>query len=230
MLAGVPVDEVMGLMGNVTRMLAIFGGGVAAVTVCYAGIQFMTGAGDPQKMAQARMSLIGTVGGLILVGVAFLIPRVVSETVTEPSGGIPVRLEVSGHCDEHLRLQLVVQNWASTPELMNQVIERVQAVRDECHEEVWNPKVDLSPTGYGNTKCFSGDTFAKGANAVIGGQMIPGGLRDGGDIKGIARQISGRDAENNVLVYWDTGFRPTDGSSCWLYLSRLDNWSVRYPR
>ena len=85
------MDEVLGVFSNVGRVLAFFGGGIAVITLCFAGFQFMTGAGDAQKMSQARMSLIGTVGGLILVGVAsFLVPRVVSEGVTEQVGGVPI--------------------------------------------------------------------------------------------------------------------------------------------
>ena len=70
------MDDISNVMGNITRMLAIFGGGLAAVAIAYVGIQWMLASGDPQKMAQVRMGVIGAVGGLILVGVSFIrLPR-----------------------------------------------------------------------------------------------------------------------------------------------------------
>ena len=84
------MDDISNIMGNITRLLALVGGGLAAVAIAYAGIQWMTASGDPQKMAQVRMGVIGAVGGLILVGVAFIIPRVVSQLVVEPAGGSPL--------------------------------------------------------------------------------------------------------------------------------------------
>ena len=218
------MDEVMGVMGNITRMLAIFGGGVAAITVCFAGIQFMTGSGDPQKMAQARMSLIGTLGGLILVGIAFIIPRIVSETVTEPVGGVPVVVTTGNNCDSIFRTQLVFQNSLSTHEEMNKLVTEVQSQRSECPIDLWNPTVT---TGAGSrTACFG--TFDK-ARATVGDQLVPVGLHDGGEIVFQVRGAPGRDARNNILVYFETdGSRPNDGSVCWLYRADLGVWLENY--
>lgn len=228
------MDEVVGLMGNVTRMLAIFGGTVPAVTVCFAGLQFMTGQGDPQKMAQARMSLIGTILGLVLVGVAFMIPRVVSETVIEPSGGIPVDLETGNNCDEFLRRQLVTQNWASNPARMNSIISQIQSSREECHLELWKPQVLAVAQALGPRFCFTSTGTRTRTVGVIGGQTVPPGLRDGGVSSGPVRSISGRDAHNNLIVYWNftnvaaTNRVPSDNSKCWLYIARNASWSEGY--
>ena len=53
------MDDISNIMGNITRLLALVGGGLAAVAIAYAGIQWMTASGDPQKMAQVRMGVIG---------------------------------------------------------------------------------------------------------------------------------------------------------------------------
>ena len=68
------MQELATVMSNIARLLAIVGGGLSAIAVCYAGILWMTASGDPQKMGQARMALMGAVGGLVIVGVAFIVP------------------------------------------------------------------------------------------------------------------------------------------------------------
>lgn len=229
------MDELLGVLGNVTRVLAILGGGVAAVTVCFAGIQFMTGAGDPQKMSQARMSLIGTVGGLILVGVAFIIPRFVAETVTDPVGGVPIVEVGSNNCDQILRTQLVFQTAVSVDSEFIAVIEQIQGSRAECQADAWDPGIGSSTRDSGNRdRCFgtTGSDHQTG-NARIGGQLLPPGLHDGGKPSGLVRGGSGRDAHNNILVYFfetSTTGLPNDRSVCWLYVSRLKTWLQNYER
>ena len=222
------MDEVLGVLGNVTRMLAIIGGGIAAITICFAGIQFMTGSGDPQKMAQARMSLIGTVGGLILVGVAFIIPRFVAETVTTPVGGIAVAPTVGNNCDDILRSQLVFQTAVSVNKHFSRVVNEIQAARAECTVDIWYPKVGSVP-GTNRDLCF-GTLVPENQrqNAKIGGQFVPSSLHDGGIRTGLVRGSSGRDAQNNILVYWLSGDRPSDHTVCWLYSSRLAAWLQNY--
>ena len=58
------------------RAIALVGGALSAIFVIWAGFQWMTASGDPQKMAQARMSLIGTIVGICIMGVGFIIPSV----------------------------------------------------------------------------------------------------------------------------------------------------------
>ncbi len=84
------MNEIFGAMDNVIRLMAGIGAGIAAIAFCWAGYQWMTAAGDPQQVGRARMTAIGSLGGLVLIGMAFIAPRVVSELVTEPVGGIPV--------------------------------------------------------------------------------------------------------------------------------------------
>ena len=228
------MDEVLGVLGNVTRMLAIFGGGVAAITICFAGIQFMTGAGDPQKMAQARMSLIGTIGGLILVGVAFIIPRFVAETVTTPVGGISIAPLVGSHCDGILRTQLVFQTAVSQIKHFQRVVNEIQAEREECRADIWAPVIYPYSTIQGANSirdaCFGTLDDDHKEDAMIGGQSIPASLHDGGLSDEVVRGASGRDARNNILVYWNVNFRPSDGSVCWLYLRRTGTWFENYKK
>lgn len=221
------MDEVLGVLSNVTRVLAVLGGGLAAVTVCFAGFQFMTGAGDPNKMSQARMSLLGTVGGLILVGIAFIIPRFVTETITDPVGGVPVVQVGSGNCDDILRSQLVFQTAVSRTKEFTAVVKGIQSSRPECRDTLWKPRISDDATNL--SRCFTG------ASTSIGGQLVPSSLRDGGTSGGAVRGTSGRDADNNVLVYFGLGpaddpyeTLPSDGTICWMYLSRLGAWLENY--
>ena len=48
-------------------------------------------------------------------------------------------------------------------------------------------------------------------------------------MKKAARESSGRDADNNIIVYWGDGSRkPADGAGCWLYVARLRTWDSNY--
>ena len=136
-------------------------------------------------------------------------------------------------CDEILRSQLLVQRGASTATRMNQVIDQIQTQRGECPKDVWDPLViDLdtnadSPAG----KCFSvtaGTLPAAAATMpMIGSQVIPTSLgKVASSTKYWVQKESGRDSDNNILVYFSDSLsnRPSDGASCWLYYARLRTW------
>ena len=65
----------------------------------------------------------------------------------------------------------------------------------------------------------------------IGTQEIPSGLIVG-EVKTAAktRTKSGRDSENNIIVYFnlDVSSRPSDGASCWMYYARLKAWHANF--
>ena len=44
------------------------------------------------------------------------------------------------------------------------------------------------------------------------------------------RSSSGRDSDNNIIVYWDANYGelPSDNATCWLYVSRLNSWDQLY--
>ena len=236
------MTELSTLMENVARLLAVLGGGISAIAFCYAGILWMTASGDPQKMGQARTAIFGAVGGLVIVGIAFMAPRIISEFVIEPAGGQVIAGDQGVSCDALLRSQLQVQRGASTYGRMNQVISQIQAQRDECPEDTWNPTVDdigYQPNGadpaavppiLASGGCFGGDDADIGVGAKVGDTVVPRSLREGNEDIGNVRPNSGRDSENNIIVYWSPNpdMRPTDSAKCWLYVSRLRTWDENY--
>ena len=219
------MEEILNIVGGVARFVAILGGALAAVFIGWAGIQWMSAAGDPQKMAQARMGIIGTVVGLVIVGVAFMLPGIVSEIVIEPAGGLAIEGGSGTNCDGVLRQQLVVNRTAHTPEKMQFVIRQVQSQRNECSPEKWDPVV-RDPGGGIPTTGLTGS----GEDISVGGMRVPPGLRVGGSKAADPRSRSWRDARNNILVYWATDIdkKPTDGSEMWLYVSDYNTWREGY--
>ena len=245
------MTELSTLMENVARLLAVLGGGISAIAFCYAGILWMTASGDPQKMGQARTAIFGAVGGLVIVGIAFMAPRIISEFVIEPAGGQVIAGDQGVSCDKLLRSQLQVQRGASTATRMNQVISQIQAQRTECPEDTWDPYVtnDVStasgtPDAEQAAGCFGAPDDAESGGipntkadaGTVGDTQVPASLRLGNTLTGTAataglvRANSGRDSENNIIVYWSTlpDRRPTDSAKCWLYVSRLRTWDENY--
>ena len=189
-------------MNGVARLLAIVGGGVLVIAFCYAGILWMTASGDPGKMGQARTALMGAIGGLVIVGVAFVVPRVISTAVIVPAGGVPLESDAGENCDDIMRRQFVFQRAASTDDKFNTIIAQIQAQRFDCSSDSWNPSVDDAAGVPGAASCFADVATATGSSATVGDQLVPRGLRDGNDETGEVRQTSGRDADNNIVVYW----------------------------
>ena len=222
------MDEITTIFGSLSRLLAIVGGGISTVAVCYAGILWMTSSGDPQNMSKARMALMGAVGGLIIVGVAFIVPRIIGETVVEPVGGNIGGTDAGQNCDDVLQNQFVFQRNASTESALNAVISVIQNQRvDQCSVDVWNPTVvdDGDGTASGvATKC--------GLKQKIGVQDVPSGLQkdssqtDNSHADAVVRYNSGRDRDNNIIIHWHADQKPTDDTDCWMYVSRLSTWSV----
>ena len=230
------MHEVSALASSVTRLLVVTGGVVAGITLAYAGFMFMTSQGDPQRVSRAKNAFLGALVGLLVSGGAFVLPKAVSEVVIEPVGGVGADFQSGVDCDRMLREQLVFQRGASTSKRMNVVIKRIQGQQRECEEGVWAPFVDDSGysvvlgRGVPNTAgaCFNTPP-QMGTLARVGGYQVPGGLRKKKDLKLAARSFSGRDAENNVIVYWGQGDRrPSDGSACWMYVSRARRWFSGY--
>ena len=140
------MDEAGNIVSRIAMLAVYIFGAMSVLAICYAGFMYMTAAGDPQKSGQARNALFGAIGGMIIVGVAFMVPRLISETVIEPSGGAAVGGSTTVSCDEIFRNQLVRQQAASTAQRMNQVKVQVQQRQSEdCSSEVWNPIVITNP-------------------------------------------------------------------------------------
>ena len=89
----------------------------------------------------ARSALFGAIGGMIIVGVAFMVPRLISETVIEPSGGASLGGSSVTSCDQVFKNQLVRNQAAGSGARMNQIKVQVQQRQEECASEVWDPLI-----------------------------------------------------------------------------------------
>lgn len=220
------MEELATIFNNVGMLVAALAGGISLVMFGFAGIQYMTAQGDPQGMSKAKMSVIGAVVGLAIAGLAFVMPGIISRLIVEPAGGQNV---AGDNCDQLLRNQLVFQRGASTAGRMNEVIRQIQAQRDNCVSELWAPEA----TDHGSSDCFASlPTYQTPLDGKVGDLTIPRGLYGGLVVStSEVRDTSGRDSDNNILVYWGYGGPesiPSDASTCWLYVSRLNNWDENY--
>ena len=226
------MEELMTLFNRVGIFVAVIGGGISLVMFAFAGISYMTASGDPQAMGRAKMALIGAIGGSVVVGLAFIVPGVISRVIIEPSGGQAIEVEVGDDCDQLLRNQFVLTRGASTSSRLQDVIRTVQNQRDACAPELWDPAVYDGSSGAGDAQMCFGATpdTDEGDTATVGNTLVPAGLRAGNDIGGRVRASSGRDSDNNIIVYWSTNSasRPTDNAKCWLFVRRLNSWSENY--
>ena len=226
------MEELSTIFGNVGILVAALAGGISLVMFGFAGIQYMTAQGDPQGMSRAKMSVIGAVVGLAIAGLAFVMPGIISRLIIEPAGGERIVADATTNCDQLLKNQLVFQRGASTAGRMNEVIRQIQAQRDDCVSELWNPSaVDwATPICYAALPEYNVGGVATGAvlQAKIGDLTIPRTLYNGFDPDDTVRNSSGRDSDNNIIVYWLDANRPADNSDCWLYVSRLNSWDENY--
>ena len=230
------MEELLSVGTNIATLVAILVGVVSGIVVAYAGFLYATAAGDPQKTGIAKNAFIGAFIGLIVAGLAFIGPRIVTDLVIKPVGGIGVETQTGLDCDGILRNQLIFQRGASTKDRMDVVIAQIQSQHSECASDVWAPKVVDHTADEG--VCFSatagtGSTyFSTGQDAgviSVGTQAVPETLlrkQTGTPVKYKPRAESGRDSENNIIVYFagDPGSRPSDGASCWLFYARLKQW------
>ena len=247
------MDEAGNIVSRIAMLAVYIFGAMSVLAICYAGFLYMTAAGDPQKSGQARNALFGAIGGMIIVGVAFMVPRLISETVIEPSGGASIGGSTTVSCDEVFKNQLVRQQAAGSANRMNQVKVQVQQRQsEECASEVWDPiiiaDVQTAWTGTGVADIDKPVAFAAGNGGLtdanggqcatlapttagtppfserrIGTLSVPPGLER---FTTAAALNSGRDGENNIIVYFsqDPDKRPSDGAPCWMYVERLGTW------
>ena len=159
--------------------------------------------------------------------------------VVEPAGGVTLDWDVGFNCDRVLRDQLVVQRSVSDTARVNALIGQIQSQRDECSSDTWNPQA--TNVDHNRFSCFSRQvavTLPANLTLVsrlrVGSSVVPRTFRIkvGGSYS--IRKSSGRDARNNIIVYWHPGSSdppetlPSDSSKCWLYVSRLGVWSENY--
>lgn len=241
------MEEIASLFNSIGLILTAILGGASVISLSVAALLYMSAHGDPQQVQRAKTAAIGAVIGLILGGLAWVLPGILSRAVIEPAGG--QSLTASGGttgCDRIFRSQLVNQRQINNTARMNELIAVIQNTRDECRRDTWRPDVtDLAAalteaSADGKQSCFKGSGFDATAGewpgAAVGNVIVPIGLRVGGDADGVPISISGRDRDNNILVYFqnkkaspDDGTPPGDGAVCWLYLARASAWSGAQP-
>ena len=164
--------------------------------------------------------------GLCVVGLAFLVPEVITRNIIVPAGGYEIRAGIAASdCDGLLKQQLVVQRGANNGGRINQVIQFVQGNFESCGRDVWNPLAVDDPGVADNC----GTAVSPGSLPVIGSLLFPPGLSvHDGTFRptGKVKRDSMRDAANNILVLWSpvAGRKPWDESMCWVYFGRFDTW------
>ena len=234
------MQELMTIGTAIATVVAVLVGVVVTIVVAYAGFMYATAAGDPQKTGIAKNAFVGAFIGLIIASVAFIGPRIITDMVIKPVGGVAIESEIGLNCDGILRNQLVFQRGASTEDRMNVVIAQIQSQNEDCAVDVWDPTViDLNKTGTDTDlhgHCYAAGVGTAGkvtatASPKVGTQELPDGLIVG-EVKAdaLTRTKSGRDSGNNIIVYFslDVASRPSDGASCWMYYARLKAWHANF--
>ena len=141
------LEELMSIGTNIATLIAIGVAVVSGIIVAFAGFQYATAGGDPQKVGIAKASFIGAFIGLIIASLAFIGPRIVTDMVIKPVGGVSLDTQVGLNCDSVLRSQLVFQRGASTTARMQVVISQIQAQQQDCAKDIWDPEaIDMSST------------------------------------------------------------------------------------
>ena len=136
--------------------------------------------------------------------------------------------ELPGPCDQLLRNQMVFQRGANTSARMQETVRHISQ-RDECGPQTWNPVVD-DTNRIGSQGCWTSESQTERQNSPkVGNLDVPGSLFQGQDLTSKVADLSGRDGDNNVIIYWSSrpGERPSDRAACWMYVSRLNSWGQK---
>ena len=228
------MDSIIGVLNGVAWIVAAVGIAMSAIFIVWSGYLFMSSQGDPQGMARARLSLIGVVIGIVIIGGAFLIPGTISRYVVEPAGGIKIDPRAPVDCDGLFRTQLVFQRNANEPHEMRYIVNQVQAQHDECSRDLWYPVVKMEDVPTITHGCRDvdgdGDTIW-----FIGSVQVPETSLRNND-EGLLNKVSTRDSDNNILVYFvhpresneEHRGLPSNGAICWLYVAAFSAWSEGY--
>ena len=241
------MEELASVINNFARLILYAGGGVFTIAVCVAGFFYMTAFGDPQKQNIARGALVGSFVGVCIMGVAFLAPKIMSQFVLEPAGLEGVDQSAGNtSCDRTLRSALIVRRGVGNAKQVNQIVRAIQAQRAaDCNQEVWNPyarikgkppgeSTEETAAGFEATKCSA---VAAGTPSVVT-PLVIGNTDTPQTLANLAAQRSAgtgattyggfaRDAAGNILVQFNTAFRPTDGSLCWMYVAQSNYWDQK---
>ena len=140
---------------------------------------------------------------------------------------------------------------AIDPETINRMTYMLRRNRTECSSDIWDPRLsdtrvddsgrDHRPgsAAYGARELLRDPVDQDGSpdrrntrrRLRVGEEVVPAGLRNQGDAERGVQNRSGRDQDNNIIVYWgyqDEIHRPRDGARCWLYSSSTRSWHANY--
>ncbi len=234
------MEELASVINNFARLILYAGGGVFTIAVCVAGFFYMTAFGDPQKQNIARGALVGAFVGVCIMGVSFLAPRIMSQFVLEPAGLEGVANSGNTGCDRTLRSALITQRGVGNSQQVNQMVRAIQAQRaSDCNQEIWNPFASIAsgtPPGAAlNTTIVDGFTADCADNTTVVVPETIGNTDTPSTLAEVAKSRFGnatyggfaRDSAGNILVEFDTAYRPTDGSKCWLYVAQSNYWDQK---
>ena len=234
------MEELASVINNFARLILYAGGGVFTIAVCVAGFFYMTAFGDPQKQNIARGALVGAFVGVCIMGVSFLAPRIMSQFVLEPAGLEGVANSGNTGCDRTLRSALITQRGVGNSQQVNSMVRAIQAQRaSDCNQEIWNPFASIAsgtpPGPAPSTAIVDGFTSTCADNTAtvvpetIGNTVTPSTLAEVAKSRFGNSTYGGfaRDSASNILVEFDTGYRPTDGSKCWLYVAQSNYWDQK---
>ena len=147
-------------------------------------------------------------------------------------------------CDLVLHEQLIIQRAANDTLGVNGIVLQVQDHFSDCTDNSWSPiasDVQVSPKGeagppgsaaYGPGSCFgahvppdtNGDDQTR-SELAVGEQVVPAGLRNEDDAGKRVQAWSGRDQDNNIIIYWGhQAHRPLGDALCSLYDSQQGTW------
>ena len=248
--------QIVTQLGTSLVDLAVYCGGVIVVLfLVYAGFLYATSGGEPQRVAQARTALFMSLMGLLIMGLAFIIPRILSDTVIRPAGGTEVATLQGVDCDEALKAHLVHRREANDRQEMQQLVMQLRNRYDECSSEIWPVEIgwaaDAVSLSTWNTGTYTsvltdiGTDEEECASAYPGGLRAPSGLlaennpNGHGNAKvlnssGQGYMISAspmKDSRGNIVVWFNEKEEalPWDGALCWIYHDRYAMWVSGQP-
>ena len=215
------MEEIAGIFNSIGLVLTAILGGFGVISLSVAALLYMNAHGDPQQVNKAKTAAIGAIIGLIMGGMAWVLPGIISRAIVEPSGGQALTSSGSVQgCDQIFKSQLVAQRQINTVNRVNELVSTIQNTRDECRPDTWNPKAEDIATGDG--KC--GKTGLHTINNVD----VPIGLQsDAATESALKTGHTVRDRDNNIAIQF--GGLPGDTYKCWLYVSRSGVWVGETP-
>ena len=173
-------------LGSGLITLAVYAGGVVVVLfIVYSGFLYATSGGESQRVAQARTSLFMCLLGLMIIGLAFIVPRVITESVVQPAGGVSLGMQDGIDCDAVLRSQILSQRSVDQASEVNVLIRLIQERYGQCDSHSWDVEAEAphlvisAEKEFSETNYFyadSGNNEKSCVGSLPGGVSVPPGL------------------------------------------------------